>query len=45
MTEKERILLTTLKGIQALAYDNSMPAKHVLDRIRITCFQTLQKVE
>lgn len=45
MTEKERILFAAVKGIQALAYDNSKSAKMILDRIRITCHQTLEIVE
>jgi len=42
---KEQILLSVVKGIQSLAYDSRSPARNVLDRIRITCKQTLDLLE
>lgn len=44
MTDRERILLSTLRGIQALAYDDRQPARQILDRIRLTCHQTLTEI-
>jgi hypothetical protein len=42
---KEQILLSAIRGIQALAYDTRAPAGKLLDRIRMTCHQVLIKVE
>lgn len=41
----EQILKTALKGIQALAYTDNRPVREIMDRIRITCKQTLELVE
>jgi len=44
MPSKEEKLIAVIKGIKALAYNDAMPARQILDRIRITCHQTLNEV-